>query len=93
MTPPFPIMCRVQAVADTDLAPTPVLADNDGDHDRFAHIVRSGDAMAGYVMGARIRALCGWTGVPHRDASRYPVCPTCKEVFRSLFGDRPLPQL
>lgn len=58
----------------------------DGDHDRFAHIVRKDDQMRGYVLGEPIVALCGKKWVPSRDPTRYPVCPTCKEVLAHLRG-------
>lgn len=65
----------------TDLAPAPIpVTTDDGDHERFAHIVRKGDDLAGYVLGQTITALCGKTWVPSRDPERYPVCPDCVRV-------------
>lgn len=64
----------------------PVTGDGDGDHDRFAHIVRKDDQMRGYVFGETVTALCGKKWVPSRDPSRYPVCPTCKEMVALLRG-------
>jgi hypothetical protein len=32
------------------------------------------------VTGEAIVALCGKKWVPTRDPSRYPICPTCKEL-------------
>jgi hypothetical protein len=69
------------------IAPAPTIVEepdtrpvtDDGDHDRFAHIVRKDDQMKGYVMGEEVRALCGKVWVPSRDPDRYPVCPACKE--------------
>ena len=29
-------------------------------------------------------ALCGKVWIPNRDPSRYPVCPTCKEIRARL---------
>lgn len=79
---------------------TPVL--EDGDHDRFTHLVLEGftpesgefvsvensvvDAM---VNATPVRALCGKVWVPGRDPSRYPVCPTCREVAAALGWDLP----
>ena len=51
---------------------------SDGDHDRFAHIVRADDQMRGYVLGEEVVALCGKRFVPTRDPTRYPVCPDCR---------------
>jgi hypothetical protein len=59
---------------------------DDGDHERFAHIIRKDDQMRAYVLGEPVTALCGKTWVPARDPERYPVCPTCKEVLASLRG-------
>ena len=57
---------------------------DDGDHERFAHIIRKSDEMKGYAMGEEVTALCGKKWVPSRDPNRYPVCPTCREVLSSL---------
>jgi hypothetical protein len=31
-----------------------------------------------------VTALCGKKWIPGRDPGRYPVCPTCKEIFASM---------
>ena len=36
------------------------------------------------VMGTPVRALCGKIWVPSRDPEKYPVCPTCKEIWQRL---------
>jgi hypothetical protein len=75
---------------------------DDGDHDRFTHIVLEGytpkkgefvpldnsvvDAM---VNATPVRALCGKVWVPGRDPAKYPVCPTCKEIAESLGWSMP----
>lgn len=69
---------------DQDTRPT--TGGGDGDHDRFAHIVRKDDQMRGYVFGETVTALCGKKWVPSRDPSKYPVCPTCKEMMALLRG-------
>ena len=61
----------------------------DGDHERFAHYVRKSDIVRANVEGVPVVALCGKRWVPNRDPSRYPVCPTCKEIMARLRGDRP----
>ena len=53
---------------------------DEGDHDRFAHYAKKNDIARAYVTGEPITALCGKKWVPTRDPSRYPVCPTCKEL-------------
>ena len=69
----------------------PLLRETDaGDHDRFAHYVLGRNASAlvtqAMVMGTPVEALCGKRWVPSRDASRYPICPECKERKRRLTG-------
>ncbi len=39
-----------------------------------------------YFDGTPVRALCGKVWVPTRDPSRYPICPTCKEIVDAVFG-------
>jgi len=36
------------------------------------------------VTGTPVTALCGKVWVPSRDPKRYPVCPTCKEIYGML---------
>ncbi len=70
---------------------------DDGDHDRFTHIVLEGytpkdgefvalsnSVVEGMVNATPVRALCGKVWVPGRDPKKYPVCPTCKEIASSL---------
>jgi DUF3039 family protein len=53
---------------------------DEGDHDRFAHYAKKDAIARAYVTGEAIVALCGKKWVPTRDPSRYPICPTCKEL-------------
>lgn len=64
------------------VAPVPVTTHgNDGDHDRFTHIVRPAHVVpAAIAAGTPVTALCGKTWVPGRDPSRYQLCPTCEEI-------------
>ena len=64
---------------DRRLVPT-----DEGDHDRFAHYAPRDKIVEAMVTGTPIVALCGKVWVPSRDPNRYPVCPTCKEIFESL---------
>jgi Protein of unknown function (DUF3039) len=57
---------------------------DDGDHDRFSHYARKDELTEAMVMGTPVVALCGKVWVPSRDPQKYPVCPTCKEVWESL---------
>jgi hypothetical protein len=56
----------------------------DGDHDRFSHYAPADKLTEAMVLGTPITALCGKVWVPSRDPQRYPVCPTCKEIWESL---------
>ncbi len=67
---------------DTHIKPTT----GDGDHDRFAHYVKKGDIVKSAVEGMPIEALCGKVWIPDRDPKKYPVCPTCKEIYTQLKG-------
>lgn len=66
---------------------------DDGDHDRFAHLVLEGfkvrergfvatgnSVVDSMVSATPVVALCGKTWVPGRDPSRYPLCRTCAEI-------------
>ena len=64
-------------VIDIEEALDPTLGD--GDHEKFAHIVKRNELTDAMVFGKEITALCGKKWVPARDPERYPVCPTCKE--------------
>ncbi len=79
---PAPAAPSVDVLERTDERPISA----DGDHERFAHIIRKDDQMKAYVLGEPVTALCGKTWVPTRDPERYPVCPTCKEVLATLRG-------
>jgi len=82
-------------VADTGITVKPELVDPalDGDHERMAHIVLEGfrpdeesfvatgnSVVEGMVNGTAVKALCGKIWVPRRDPTRYPLCPTCREI-------------
>ena len=63
----------------------PTLADTDeGEHDRFSHYVRKSDIMRANIEGVPAVALCGKKWIPNRDPDKYPVCPTCKELYEAL---------
>lgn len=55
-----------------------------GDHERFAHYVRKEKILESAVVGTPVVALCGKVWVPGRDPKRFPVCPTCKEIYEGL---------
>jgi hypothetical protein len=69
-------MTDVTPVEVEEAAPARV---DEGDHDRFAHVVHSA-VLEAMLTGVPCTALCGKRWVPSRDPKRYPVCPTCKEI-------------
>ncbi|HEX4788548.1 MAG TPA: DUF3039 domain-containing protein [Actinospica sp.] len=54
---------------------------DDGDHERFSHYAPKDKITEAMVFGTPVTALCGKTWVPSRDPKRYPICPTCKEIY------------
>ncbi|MEI2731610.1 MAG: DUF3039 domain-containing protein [Dermatophilaceae bacterium] len=59
-----------------------------GDHERFSHYVRKEKILESAVSGAPVIALCGKVWVPGRDPQKFPVCPTCKEIYDGLRGPK-----
>ncbi|MFT4219866.1 MAG: DUF3039 domain-containing protein [Microbacterium sp.] len=57
-----------------------------GDHERFSHYVRKEKILESALTGKPVRALCGKKWTPGRDPQKFPVCPTCKEIYESLLG-------
>jgi hypothetical protein len=55
-----------------------------GDHERFAHYVNKNKIVESAVMGNAVVALCGKVWVPSRDPQKFPVCPTCQEIYEGL---------
>jgi hypothetical protein len=60
-----------------------------GDHERYSHYVRKEKIVESAVMGTPVVALCGKTWVPGRDPEKFPVCPTCKEIYEGLRPESP----
>lgn len=56
----------------------------DGDHERYAHYAPADEVTEALIMGTPVVALCGKVWVPHRDPDKYPVCPTCREMYEGL---------
>ncbi len=40
--------------------------------------------MQSALSGKPVIALCGKVWVPGRDPNKFPVCPTCKEIYEGL---------
>jgi hypothetical protein len=63
-------------------APTADIRLDDGDHEKFAHVVVPASAVTeAYITGTQVTALCGKTWVPTKDPEKFPICPTCKEIL------------
>lgn len=58
-----------------------------GDHERYSHYVKKNKIVESAVLGSAVEALCGKIWVPSRDPQKFPVCPTCKEIFEKLKKD------
>lgn len=61
-----------------------ITSTNDGDHERFAHYFRKADLDKAFFDAKPIKAICGKVDIPLRDFSKYPVCPTCQEIYAQL---------
>lgn len=55
-----------------------------GDNERFAHYVREDKIMKSMVEGGPVVALCGKVWIPVRNPDNYPLCPTCKEIYKNM---------
>jgi hypothetical protein len=80
------IFKKIGIEADTDLLtrPSVELEEDDGGHDRFSHYVKKEKIVESAVTGKAVKALCGKKWIPSRDPEKYPICPTCKEIFAGL---------
>ena len=56
----------------------------DGDHERFSHYVKKEKILESALSGKPVIALCGKVWTPGRDPQKFPVCPTCKEIYDSM---------
>ena len=56
----------------------------EGDHERFSHYVKKDKILSSALSGAPVRALCGKIWTPGRDPQKFPVCPTCQEIYDKL---------
>jgi len=68
---------------EEETLPRPVPTE-EGDHERFAHYAPKDKIMEAMVTGTPVRALCGKVWVPSRDPARFPLCPTCKEIYEHM---------
>lgn len=77
---------KIGTDGDTDLLtrPSEELLEDDGGHDRFSHYVKKEKIVESAVTGKAVKALCGKKWTPSRDPEKYPICPTCKEIYAGL---------
>ena len=57
---------------------------DDGDHEKFAHYVEKNKIVESAVTGSAVKALCGKKWTPNRDPSKFPICPDCDKIHKSL---------
>jgi hypothetical protein len=57
---------------------------DDGDHEKFAHYVEKNKIVESAVTGSAVKALCGKKWTPNRDPSKFPICPDCEKIHKSL---------
>lgn len=55
-----------------------------GDHERFSHYVKKEQILESAMTGKAVKALCGKMWTPGRDPQKFPVCPTCKEIYEKM---------
>ncbi len=70
----------VDVDVDVDIDPTL----GDGDHERFAHIVKRDELADAMIFGKEITALCGKKWIPARDPEKFPVCPDCRDRLAAM---------
>ena len=57
---------------------------DEGDHDRYSHYVKKDKILSSAISGKAVIALCGKKWTPGRYPEKFPVCPTCKEIYEKL---------
>ena len=57
---------------------------DDGDHERVSHYVDTHKLTEAMVMGTPVVALCGKVWVPSRAPEKFPVCPSCQEIWEQM---------
>ena len=74
-------------MTDTLISEEAILDIDNGDHDKFSHIVAGKNRVTGaYIEGTPVMALCGKVWVPDANPERFQVCGTCKDVYKRMTG-------
>ena len=74
----------------TELDTRPVVdpeLDHGNDEPQFSHYVKKEKILESAMTGKPVKALCGKKWTPGRDPEKFPVCPTCKEIYERLKGE------
>lgn len=58
--------------------------DDGSDKDRFSHYASKADIVRSAVDDVAIVALCGKKWKPQRNPEKYPICPTCSEIYEQM---------
>ena len=54
------------------------------DQSNYIHYVQKEKILTSALSGKPVIALCGKVWTPGRDPEKFPVCPTCKEIYDGL---------
>ncbi len=73
-----------ESLSSTTLVEEQVVGMEPGDHERYSHYVRKEKIVESAVLGVPVIALCGKVWVPGRDPKKFPVCPTCQDIYDGL---------
>ena len=73
-----------ETIVDERVAEREDLRLEEGDHERFSHYVPKEKLTEAMVMGTPVVALCGKVWVPSRAPEKFPVCPTCQEIWDQM---------
>jgi hypothetical protein len=57
----------------------------DSGEPKYAHYAESVSVTEGYVLGKPVVAICGQIFIPSRDPKKFPLCPNCMDIAKSLF--------
>lgn len=58
--------------------------DDGSEKDRFSHYASKEDIVRAAVEGVAITAMCGKQWKPSRSPEKYPICPTCQEIYEGM---------
>lgn len=61
--------------------------EQDTEPGKHAHIVYDPEGtkvLTAMINGTPVKALCGYVWVPSRDPMKFPLCPRCEEIFKSM---------